>query len=181
MTLTLAETKHQLARTPGMLRGLVGALPGAWMEVTEGPGTWSPIRVLRHLSWCEIDDWIPRARLILEHQDRVAFTPFDRDGGEARYAGWTGSAMLDEFARSRAANLQTLDDLQIGDEHMDLPGTHPQLGPVTMRQLLQHVGVPRLRAHDADLAHAGAPVSRCRRPVARVPERPEVKPEVRVR
>lgn len=136
MTLTLAETKHQLARTPGMLCGLVGALPDPWLEVTEGPGTWSPIRVLRHMSWCEIDDWIPRARLILEHQDRVAFTPFDRDGGEARYAGWTGAAMLDEFARLRAANLQTLDDLQVGDRHMDLPGTHPQLGPVTMRQLL---------------------------------------------
>ncbi len=136
MTFNLSEATDQLRRTPLVLEALVGPLPESWLHATEGPGTWSPIRVLRHLSWCEIDDWIPRARLILEHQDRVAFSPFDRDGGEARYEGWTGVAMLDEFARLRAANLQTLDDWQMGDQHMDLPGTHPQFGPVTMRQLL---------------------------------------------
>jgi len=106
------------------------------MEVTEGPGTWSPIQVLRHLAWCEVDDWLPRARLILEHQDRVAFSPFDRDGGETRYPGWTASAMLDEFSRLRALNLRTLDELHLGEEHMSLPGLHPQLGRVTMGQLL---------------------------------------------
>lgn len=136
MTLTLGKAKSQLARAPGMLRGLVGALPDEWMVVTEGPGTWSPIQVLRHLAWCEIDDWLPRARLILEHQDRVAFSPFDREGGETRYAGWTASAMLDEFSRLRALNLRTLDELQLGEEHMSLPGLHPQLGRVTMGQLL---------------------------------------------
>ena len=44
--------------------------------------------------------------------------------------------MLDEFSRLRALNLRTLDELQLGEEHMSLPGLHPQLGRVTMGQLL---------------------------------------------
>jgi len=135
MTFNLAEAKAQLRRTPMVLRTLVEPLPESWLHATEGPGTWSPMHVLRHLAWGEVDDWIPRALLILDLQDRLAFTPFDREGGEAKYAGWPAGALLDEFGRLRAANLQTLDE-KLGPEHLELPGLHPGLGRVTMSQLL---------------------------------------------
>jgi DinB superfamily len=136
MRFALAEARAQLERTPDLIRALVEPLPESWQHATEGPGTWSPLQVIRHLLWGEVDDWIPRARLILEHQDRVAFAPFDREAGELKYSEWTTGALLDEFSRLRADNLRALDQMALGAEHLALPGLHPTLGRVTMGQLL---------------------------------------------
>ena len=136
MDFNLSDARLHLARAPQVLRTLIAPLPAAWLAADEGPDTWSPLRVVRHLIWCEIDDWIPRARLILEHQNRLAFTPFDRDGGEARYGDWRCEALLDEFARLRAENLRTLDGFALDAGTLALPGRHPDLGAVTLQQLL---------------------------------------------
>ena len=136
MEFSLSEARGHLARAPQVLRSLVDGLPAAWLASNEGPDTWSPMQVVRHLIWCEIDDWIPRARMVLEHQDRMGFTPFDREGGESRYGTWTIEALLDEFARLRADNLRTLDGFALDESKLALPGQHPALGAVTLRQLL---------------------------------------------
>lgn len=136
MRFDLTEARDRLAAAPDVLRALVGGLPDAWLHGTEGPGTWSPIQVVRHLMWCEIDDWIPRARLILEQGDRAAFTPFDREGGETRFAGVPIGDLLDQFGRLRAENLRTLDGFGLDARRLALTGRHPQLGAVTMEQLL---------------------------------------------
>lgn len=136
MTFDLTEATAQLSRTPAVLRALVEPLPEPWLHVTEGPGTWSPIQVVRHLTWGEEDDWIPRARLILEQQDRAPFVPFDREAGEARYADLNIRVLLDEFSRLRTANLRELRKMNLGAEHLALPGLHPTLGTVTLAQLL---------------------------------------------
>ena len=128
MRFDLAEARAQLERTPSVIRALVEPLPESWLHATEGPGTWSPLQVVRHLLWGEVDDWIPRARLILEHQDRVAFAPFDREAGEVKYSGWTAGALVDEFSRLRTDNLRTLDQMALGVEHLAIPGLHPSLG-----------------------------------------------------
>lgn len=136
MEFNLFEARGHLSRAPQVLRSLVDGLPDAWLNSNEGPDTWSPIQVMRHLIWCEIDDWVPRVRMILEHQERMAFTPFDRDGGESRYGDWTADALLDEFAKLRADNLRTLDGFALDEGTLALPGKHPALGAVTLRQLL---------------------------------------------
>lgn len=136
MRFDIIEARGRLAAAPQVLRALVGGLPDPWLLGTEGPGTWSPIQVVRHLTWCEIDDWIPRARLIVEQGDRVAFAPFDREGGEQRFAGVPIGDLLDEFGRLRAENLRTLDGFALDADRLALTGRHPQLGAVTMEQLL---------------------------------------------
>ena len=136
MEFTLSDARRHLARAPQVLRALVGELPEAWLASNEGPDTWPPIQVVRHLIWCEVDDWVPRARIILEHQDRQPFNPFDRDGGEARYETWTIDALLDEFARVRAENRRTRDGFALDAGTLALPGQHPALGAVTLQQLL---------------------------------------------
>jgi len=136
MAFDLSEGAAQLRRTPHVLQALVGPLPESWLHATEGPGTWSPMQVLRHLAWGEVDDWIPRARLILEHQDRLPFTPFDREAGEGRYAGWSAGALLEEFGRLRTTNLEILEGMSLSVGDLALPGLHPALGRVTMGQLL---------------------------------------------
>ncbi len=136
MDVDVTQAAAQLARAPAVLNALVGSLPQAWLDATEGPGTWSPIQVVRHLAWCEVDDWIPRARTILEHGARVPFTPFDREGGESRYGHLAIRPLLDEFARLRSRNLETLEGFALTPGTLGLEGQHPELGRVTLAQLL---------------------------------------------
>ena len=131
-----AEARISLQHTPAVLAAHVGPLPVHLLNENEGPGTWSPLQVVSHLVWGEVDDWIPRVRRILEHGASSAFTPFDREHGFARYSVWSIDALLEEFARLRAANLAEIDRLQLTPEMLRLEGRHPELGPVTLEQLL---------------------------------------------
>jgi hypothetical protein len=125
-----------LETTPESIVRLVAALPEALLYQDEGPGTWTPYEVLQHLTWGEVDDWIPRVRLILEHGEGIAFTPFDREGGKKRYAGWPVQDLIAEFRRLRAENLAILRGFNLTDEQLSLPGRHPALGRVTLSQLI---------------------------------------------
>jgi hypothetical protein len=137
------SARHDLSASVALLEGtpesivcLVAALPEWLLHQDEGPGSWTPYEVLQHLTWGEVDDWIPRARVILDHQDRVAFTPFDRDGGKKRYAGWSADDLISEFKRLRTENLVALRSFNLTAEQLSLPGRHPALGPVTLSQLI---------------------------------------------
>jgi hypothetical protein len=78
---------------------------------------------------------VPRVKLILEHGDAQPFVPFDRRGfGDT--AGVSTTELLDEFGRLRAANLAFLRGLSLRPSQLSLPGRHPELGPVTLGQLL---------------------------------------------
>jgi hypothetical protein len=136
MDFNLHDARLHLDRAPHVLRALVERLPEPWLTSNEGLDTWSPIQVVRHLIWCEVDDWIPRARMVLEHGDSKAFNQFDREGGESRYGHLAVPALLDEFARLRAENLRTLDGFSLDQSKLALPGRHPALGAVTLGQLL---------------------------------------------
>jgi hypothetical protein len=115
-----------------MLRGL----PAGWTDANEGGETWSAFDVLGHLIHGEQTDWMPRARLILEHGDSRAFEPFDRHAQRGASAGKTVPDLLDEFARLRGANVADLKALGLRREDLDRPGRHPALGAVTLGQLL---------------------------------------------
>jgi len=136
MAFDFQAVRSQLGRGPATLEQIVAPLPESWLHLTEGPATWSPIQIVRHLVWGEVDDWIPRARLIVEHRGAVAFPPFDRDAGEARYEGWSVRALLDEFGRLRNENLRTLDGFALGPAELAFEGRHPAFGTVTMAELL---------------------------------------------
>lgn len=125
-----------LQHTPAILRELLLPLGDDLLHANEGPGTWSPYQVLAHMTWGELDDWIPRARIVLEHGEALPFQPFDRLGGEKRFAGWELKPLLDEFARLRAANLETLEGLRLRPLDLRRTGRHPSLGVVSLSQLL---------------------------------------------
>lgn len=130
------EAIELLERTPAVLRALVAGLSDGWVERDEGPGTFSPREVLGHLIQGELHDWIPRARRILEHGAALPFEPFDRFAHRERHADADVPALLDEFARLRANNVEALRSLPIGAPDLDREGLHPELGRVTLRQLL---------------------------------------------
>ena len=125
-----------LERTPSVLRALLAGLPPCWTGGNEGPGTWSPFDVVGHLIDGEETDWIPRARIILAQAPDCTFEPFDRFRHLARNRGRTLESLLDEFTTLRAANLVTLRGFRLAPAQLQLTGSHPELGTVTMGQLL---------------------------------------------
>jgi hypothetical protein len=133
---TLEEGGAILARTPATLDALLRGLPEPWTVANEGAGTWSAFDVVGHLIHGEQTDWMPRARIVLEHGDARAFDRFDRLAQFTKSQGATLAGLLDEFSALRAANLRELAALNLTDADLDRPGRHPELGPVTLRQLL---------------------------------------------
>jgi hypothetical protein len=134
--LVISEASALLARTPGTLDAWLRDLPECWLVGHEGGDTWNPIDIVGHLIHGERTDWMPRVRRILEHGDSIAFEPFDRLAQFREHAGRSLPDLLDEFARLREASLRELAGLRVDETALSRPGLHPELGAVTLRQLL---------------------------------------------
>ena len=132
----LEEGIAMLARTPETLSALLRGLPEGWIAAHEGGETWSALDVIGHLIHGERADWMPRARIILEHGEARPFETFDRFAQFAASKGRTLDSLLEEFATVRQENLRTLATLGLTEADFDRRGRHPQLGAVTLRQLL---------------------------------------------
>lgn len=136
MHFSLDRAVEILARTPASLRELLSGLDEKWIRGTEGPDTFSPFDNVGHLIDGEETDWMVRARLILAQGKSVRFEPYDRFRHHKRNAGRSLQSLLDEFAELRAKNLNELRGWKLTEKQLDLPGEHPKLGTVTLRQLL---------------------------------------------
>jgi hypothetical protein len=136
MEFQLDQAKEILRRTPTTLNSLLHQLPDAWVLSNEGPDSWSPFDVVGHLIHGEETDWIPRARIILEYGEERPFDPFDRFAMFEKSRGKSMSDLLAMFERLRGESLQQLDELSITPEMLEKRGTHPELGVVTLGQLL---------------------------------------------
>ncbi|HBL29083.1 MAG TPA: hypothetical protein DD490_19790 [Acidobacteria bacterium] len=158
MSFDLGETLDLLARTPGVLDALLLGTRATRHAATEGPGTWSAFDVVGHLIHGEETDWVPRARIILEHGAARPFEPFDRFAQLERFADRSMEDLLEGFAELRRANLETVRSWQLTEAQLEWPGLHPALGPVTLRQLLATWAVHDLN-HIAQIARVMAKVS----------------------
>jgi hypothetical protein len=136
MPFDLASAKEILTRTPPTLSTLVRGLPDTWTRANEGPDTWSVFDVLGHLIHGELTDWIPRARMILEHGTGRTFEPFDRFAQLGEPGEPTLDERLDRFARLRGESLAALDGLALKAADLAREGRHPAFGTVTLGQLL---------------------------------------------
>ncbi len=136
MTFDLAASLQVLSRTPATVRALLAGLDDFWILATEGPETFSPFDVVGHLIDGEETDWMSRARIILARGPNITFEPYDRFRHYARNRGRSLAALLDEFARLRSANLEQLMAWNLTTSELELPGEHPSLGRVTLRQLV---------------------------------------------
>ena len=136
MELELQQAIEILERTPSTLNALLRGLSQPWLVQNEGPETWSPYDIVGHLIHGEETDWIPRAKIILEHGEERAFEPFDRFAMVERFKGKTITELLDTFAQMRAESLRELRSLNLTPTLLERRGRHPELGVVTLRQLL---------------------------------------------
>lgn len=159
MSFDLEAGLEVLERTPAVLDTMLRGLDETWLVATEGPETWSPFDIVGHLIHGEKTDWMGRARRILEHGADKPFEPFDRFAQFEDSRGKSIADLLDEFAHLRAENLQALRALELTPEQMELEGTHPELGSVTLGQLLATWVVHDL-GHIAQIARVMAKVNR---------------------
>ena len=130
------ECLSVLTRMPVTLDALLRGLPEGWTSTTEGPGTWNAYSVIGHLIHGERVDWMPRLGIILEHGESRPFEPFDREAQFRESHERSLGSLLDEFAGLRRENVARLRELDLQPEQLELKGTHPALGQVTLRQLL---------------------------------------------
>jgi len=134
MEFNLEEAIPVLERTPAVISALLEDIPERWADAREGPEAWSPNEIVGHLIHGERTDWIPRARIILKQESYRRFEPFDR------FAELKSDRplrdRLEEFDQLRSENVATLRGWNLKDQDLELTGEHPELGTVTMRQLL---------------------------------------------
>lgn len=135
MDFNLDDALAVLESTPPTLSALLSGLAPGWVLATEGEGTWSPFDVLGHLIHGERTDWIPRTRHILAGDARP-FEPFDRQAMLTESQGKSLKELLETFARLRAENLTELRAMKLSPADLERTGQHPELGVVTLRQLL---------------------------------------------
>jgi hypothetical protein len=143
MTGFISETTDLLARTPPLLRTLLGGLPDRWTETPDVADGWRPRDVVGHLLTGDLSDWMARVERILEGTSRP-FERFDRFAMLERDAGVPLAELLDRFAERRAANVARLAGL-VTEADLERRGMHPSFGEVTLRQLLAAWSV-----HDLD-------------------------------
>src|SRR5215207_6343620 len=133
--LRIKDAVAVLERTPAVVGGLLDGAPETWARATEGEGTWSPYDVVGHLVHGERTDWVPRARHILSG-DPSPFAPFDREAQFKEGAGKSLGELLATFSELRARNLSELRAMHLGGGDLSRTGRHPELGEVTLGQLL---------------------------------------------
>jgi uncharacterized damage-inducible protein DinB len=125
-----------LSRTPATLHALLHHLSVPWTRLNVGAETWSAYDVVGHLIHGEKTDWIPRARIILHAGESQPFESFDRFAQFQESQGQSLEDLLEKFAHLRRKNLKALQQMNITPEQWEWRGTHPELGTVTLRQLL---------------------------------------------
>jgi hypothetical protein len=136
MQFQLDQSIEVLAHTPSVLDALLRGKSPGWLNCRKSPDAFSPIDVVGHLMLADETDWLPRVRMILAGHTHTPFEPFDRFDFQRLIAGKSIESLLNDFATLRSQSIQTLTSLQITEEQLDLPGTHPEFGPVTLRELL---------------------------------------------
>lgn len=125
-----------LQQTPKTLKSYLGNLSNDWLFANEGGDTWNPYDVVGHLIHGEKTDWIPRLKIILSNSENKTFESFDRFAQFENSKGKTITQLLNEFENLRQDNLKVLKQLNLSSEQLQQKGMHPELGEVSISELL---------------------------------------------
>ena len=132
----LSETIGVIESIPATLSSLFAGVPQSWVEYQEEPEAWSPRTVLIHYVHNELTNWPVRVeKIISDDQDR-GFAPFQQMPEAAPFLEDTADELLAQFTERRAASVARLKELDLSGEDLARTGIHPNLGEVTLAQLL---------------------------------------------
>lgn len=131
MSDTLAHIRAVLSTTPLRWVQLAETIPGDLLHRRPAPGEWSALECLQHIVDTE-PIFRQRVTALRQGQDIPAFDPISQ-GTQGRDEP-SPIALAAAFARLRAENLALLAEVRA--DEFDRGGTHRELGPVTLGQLL---------------------------------------------
>ena len=136
MKFEIEQAAEILERTPSVLRSMLAGLSEEWTQSSENADDWGVFDIIGHYIHAEETDWIPRAAIILKQDAAATFEPFDRLAQFERSKGKTLGELLETFAARRRASLETLAAWNLTPAQLAFKGTHPELGAVTLEELL---------------------------------------------
>ena len=136
MNFDLNKSIELLERTPRVYKSLFYGLSSDWGSIDEGENTWNAYNIIGHLIYGEQTDWIPRARIILSDTKDKTFEPYDRFAQDKLFKGVAIDTLLDEFEVIRLKNIEELKSWNLTAQDLDKEGIHPDLGSVTLRELI---------------------------------------------
>jgi hypothetical protein len=136
MNFKIEQAIEMLSQTPATVKSLLGNLSDEWTKSEANVENWSPFDVVGHLIHADETDWIPRAEIILAQGENPKFEPFDRYAMFEKSKDKTLSELLETFAVRRAESLKTLRAMNLTAEKLQLKAAHPELGEVSLEQLL---------------------------------------------
>ena len=136
MKFQIEQAVEILSRTSATVNSLLENLSEDWTKSDGDAENWNPFDVVGHFIHGEETDWIPRAEIILAQGENPAFEPFDRFAQFEKSKSKTPGELLEIFADLRRKNLEKLRQMNLTPEQLKLKGIHPELGEVTLEQLL---------------------------------------------
>jgi hypothetical protein len=136
MNFDLNKSIEILERTPEVYLALFNNSKYNLDKINEGADTWSGYNIIGHIIHGEKTDWIPRAEMILGDSKNKTFDPYDRFAQEKLYSSQTTEELLTEFKTLRNQNIEKLISWNLSEPDLDKKGIHPDLGIVTLRQLI---------------------------------------------
>jgi DinB superfamily len=136
MNFQISQAIEILSQTPATIKFLLGNLSDDWFYAKVDEESWNAFDIIGHYIHGEETDWIPRAKIILAQGESVKFESFDRFAQFEISKGKTISELIETFAELRRKNLETLKSWNLTDDQLKLKGIHPELGEVTLEQLL---------------------------------------------
>ena len=136
MKFQLEQVIEILSQTPATLKSLLDNLSDEWIFTEENRDDWNAFDVVGHLIHADETDWIPRAKVILAQGENPTFDAFDRYGQFEKSKGKTLSELFDEFAEIRKQCIENLLQMNLTEDKLRLKGIHPELGEVTLENLL---------------------------------------------
>lgn len=136
MKFEINQAVEILENTPLVLKSLLGSLSEDWTKSEQNKEDWSAFDIVGHYIHAEETDWIPRAEIILKQGESRTFEPFDRFAQFELSKEKTLDDLLETFAEKRKESLETLKSWNLTEEQLNLKGIHPDLGEVTLENLL---------------------------------------------
>ena len=139
----LKSVLERLASQPRALFEICSGAGHARLAQPVAPGKWSPLQIIRHLTGCDREAFLPRIEKILGEEDPL-LPAFDAEQWMV-YHGIVQDrkavVLLDEFARLREKSVILLFDLS--QEDWLRTGRHEERGRITLYDLAVHFA-----AHD---------------------------------
>jgi len=136
MDFDLNKSLQLLERTPRILRELLSGLSEDWVLHNEGGDSWSPYDVIGHLVHGERINWMSRLEIIMNDEGNKKFIPFDRFAQFKESEGKSLEQLVEEFDSLRKTNLVKLKSMDLSKADFARKAIHPDLGEVTLAELL---------------------------------------------